>query len=106
MSKAKHIYPRSMSRWARHKRKQYNVGKPFQRWKHNKESFLNNEYQVHVIQDEPKRRSSLKSPHWDVCQFQDTYQPTNLKATLAMPYFKIDAFSTSCQDENVTMHIH
>ncbi len=50
-----------MSRYTKHKRHQYNVGKPFQVRKPNKESFLNDEYlpRVKVPQDEHNKSCSL-----------------------------------------------
>ena len=50
-----------MSRYTKHKRHQYNVGKPFQGGKPNKEYFLNNEYlpRVKVQQDEHNKSGSF-----------------------------------------------
>ena len=54
ISKAKHITIRSMSRRAKHKRHQYNDGKPTKGKNPPRESFLNNDRTSTSDGDEPR----------------------------------------------------
>ena len=57
ISKAKHITIRSMSRRAKHKRHQYNNGKPTKGKNPPRESFLNNDRTSTSDGDEPREDS-------------------------------------------------